>query len=118
VLGYEYPTETVDLEKQGMKWENTRSDEQSLRMLSLKRLQAAIVITNDLEPRNQKVNAAKLSGQVEFAFNCGHETGTIGFSLHHPRGIWARDAFREGYRLIKKNGILDQIRKRWSHPKL
>jgi ABC-type amino acid transport substrate-binding protein len=91
----------------------TDSDYQSLKMLAAGRLDAAIVLTNDIEPRNQKVVDAKAQRKVRWAFGCGHETGTIGFSLKHPQGPSARAAYEAGYKRIRENGKLEDITSRW-----
>ncbi|MGZ5280434.1 MAG: hypothetical protein ACXWC9_10850 [Pseudobdellovibrionaceae bacterium] len=113
VNGYEYPKETMDLKPPTKSWVTSGSDVQSLQRLALRRMDAAVVITNDLEERNQKAIAAQVEDRVRFAFNCGEQTGTIGFSLKSPRGIWARDLYREGYRRLKENGQLDKIHQKW-----
>jgi len=110
---YEYPPETMALNLEGVKFFKTRSDTQSLQMLARSRLNAAIVITNDMQPRNQKARDAKIENKVQFAFNCGHETGSIGFSLKHEDGLWAYKTYEEGYSRIKKRGELKRIGAKW-----
>jgi len=113
VNAYEYPKETMALKPQTKNWVASGSDIQSLQRLALGRLDAAVVITNDLERRNQKAITAQVEDRVGFAFNCGEQTGTIGFSLKSPKGNWARDLYKEGYRRLKEKGQLDKIHQKW-----
>lgn len=112
VRKYEYPPEVEPLVGKGVITE-TNSDHQSIKMLAAGRLDAAIVLTNDLESREQKVVDVKAQQKVRWAFGCGHETGTIGFSLKHPQGPAARAAYEAGYKRIRENGKLEQITARW-----
>ncbi len=114
VRGYEYPSATMALQKKSGSWAVSGTDTQSLQRLALGRLDAAVVITNDLEPRNKKAVAAGVEEKVAFAFQCGQETGTIGFSLKSPLGIWARDTYKEGFRRLKQKGGLDKIHQKWA----
>jgi len=113
VNGYEYPKKTMALKPQAKNWVASGSDIQSLQRLALGRIDVAVVITNDLEKRNQKAFAAQVEDRVGFAFNCGEQTGTIGFSLKAPKGTWARDLYKEGYRRLKEKGQLDKIHQKW-----
>lgn len=116
VQAYEYPAATTALEKQGVKWLYSRTDQQSLQRLALNRVDAAIVITNDLQPRNAKAIKAGVADKVVYAFSCGEETGTIGFSLKHPDGSLIRKLYQEGYRRLKTEGGLDEIHRKWAQP--
>jgi ABC-type amino acid transport substrate-binding protein len=113
VRKYEYPAEAAAVVRQGAIVTETDSDYHSLKMLAAGRLDAAIVMTNDLEPRNQKVVEAGAQGKVRWAFGCGHQTGTIGFSLKHLQGRAARAAYEAGYERIRANGKLREIAARW-----
>jgi hypothetical protein len=110
---YEYPAETMALFSNGVRFTKSRSDQQNLQMLSLDRLQGAVVTTNNMEPRGQKARLAKVEKKVGYAFNCGHQTGTIGFSLKHPEGLWAYNTYEDGYRKILMQGLIKKIGKKW-----
>jgi polar amino acid transport system substrate-binding protein len=113
VRGYEYPPETMALARAGAVFQPVNSDHHSLKMLAAGRIDAAIVITNDLEPRNQKALESHTADDVRFSFACGQETGTIGFSLKHPQGPWLREMYEQGHRRIDQNGKLSEIASRW-----
>lgn len=75
-------------------------------------------MTNDLQPLNKKLSDAKLQEKIRFLFNCGQETGSIGFSLKHPDGVWALKIYEEGYgRLAKNQIVLKKLHDQW-FPKL
>ena len=114
VVEYEYPVETMALRAAGVEFETARSDLQSLKKLALRRIDAAIIITNDLEPTDRKAIESGTEKSVRFAFNCGIETGSIGFSLKHPRGSWAYETYESGRKRIEQNGVLKQIGTLWA----
>ncbi|MES2071118.1 MAG: transporter substrate-binding domain-containing protein [Pseudomonadota bacterium] len=113
VRGYEYPPQTVQLNSERIIFDEAPSDESSLKKLAKQRFDAAIIMTNKLEPKNVKIVATNTEKQVRFAFNCGIQTGSIGFSMKHPRGMELYRLYEDGYRRIKSNGILQNIRERW-----
>ncbi|MGC4000870.1 MAG: hypothetical protein QM767_26815 [Anaeromyxobacter sp.] len=114
VLDYEYPAEIAALAKAGAKFEPSNSDYLNLKRLASGRIQAAIVVTNDLEPTDQKARDAGVEARVRWAFRCGHESGTIGFSLGHPRGRAWLERYEEGYRRLEASGALQRIAQRWT----
>lgn len=113
VRGYEYSPQATALQSAGVVFESTDSDVQNLKKLAARRLSAAMIVTNDLEAKKQKAKQSGTENAVQFAFNCGVETSTIGFSLTHPDGVRALNMYDEGYRRIQANGVLTQIHRRW-----
>lgn len=101
------------LQTSGVVFENSLSDLISLQKLAARRFQAALIMSNDLEVRNQKAIQSGTEDVVRFAFNCGVATLTIGFSLAHPDGLRALEMYDEGYRRIEANGSLKDIHMRW-----
>ena len=112
---YEYSTQAMALQTSGVVFENSLSDLISLQKLAARRFQAALIMSNDLEVRNQKAIQSGTEDVVRFAFNCGVATLTIGFSLAHPDGLRALEMYDEGYRRIEANGSLKDIHMRWFH---
>lgn len=110
---YEYSAQVMALPASGIVFENSLSDSTSLKKLALRRFQAAVIMSNDLEARNQKAKQSGTENSVRFAFNCGVENSTIGFSLAHPDGLRALEMYDEGYRRIEANGVLEGIHRRW-----
>lgn len=113
VIGYEYPKPVENLKSQGVVFESVNSDSQNINKLAKKRIDAAIVITNRHEPRNKKVVKEHQESSVRFAFNCGTESGTIGFSLKNPDGPRAKKTFEAGYKKLEEKGLLKAIEKKW-----
>ncbi|WP_248915929.1 substrate-binding periplasmic protein [Pseudomonas moorei] len=113
VRGYEYSPQATALESAGVVFEDADSDVQNLRKLAARRLSAALIVTNDLEAKEQKARQAGTEDVVRFAFNCGLSAATIGFSLTHPDGLRALKMYDEGYRRIEANGVLKQIHMHW-----
>ncbi|MBS4076789.1 transporter substrate-binding domain-containing protein [Pseudomonas fluorescens] len=110
---YEYSAQVTALQTSGVVLENSISDLTSLQKLAARRFQAVLVMSNDLETRNQKAIQSGTEDLVRFAFNCGMLDSTIGFSLTHPDGLRALEMYDEGYRRIKANGALKDIHMRW-----
>ena len=110
---YEYSAQVMALPASGVVFENSLSDLTSLQKLAAGRFQAAVIMSNDLEVRNQKAKQSGTEDSVRFAFNCGVENSTIGFSLSHPDGMRALEMYNEGSRRIEANGVLEEIHKRW-----
>ncbi|MFL5814956.1 MAG: hypothetical protein ACJ763_15380 [Bdellovibrionia bacterium] len=113
VIGYEYPKQVMDLQRQGVIFESVNSDGQNINKLARNRIDAAVVITNHHEPKNKKVLKEHQEANVRLAFNCGTETGTIGFSLKNPDGAWARKIFESGYNKIVQKDLLAEFEKKW-----
>jgi ABC-type amino acid transport substrate-binding protein len=113
VRGYEYSPQATALQSAGVVFESVDSDVQNLKKLAARRLSAALIVTNNLEEKKQKAKQSGTEDAVQFAFNCGVETATIGFSLSHPDGLRALKMYDEGYRRIKANGVLKQIHRHW-----
>ena len=111
--GYEYTPQAMALQSAGVMFENNDSDLLNLKKLAARRLPAALILTNDVEAKNQKAKQSGTEDAVQFAFNCGVATATIGFSLTHPDGLRALKMYDEGYRRIVANGVLMQIHTRW-----
>ncbi|MGE8064610.1 substrate-binding periplasmic protein [Pseudomonas sp. NPDC089569] len=110
---YEYSAKVMALKASGVVFENSLSDLTSLQKLAARRFQAAVIMSNDLEVRNQKAKQSGTEDEVRFAFNCGVIDSTIGFSVTHPDGLRALALYDDGYRRIKANGVLKKIHMHW-----
>jgi polar amino acid transport system substrate-binding protein len=113
---YEYPDEVYNLRKKGVVLQAANDDLTNLRLLARGRLDAAIVMTNDLVPQLQKAMQAGVAPQVVPAFRLGFEDAYVGFSLKHPQGEAARRGFNEGYRRILADGTVEALRRKWVAP--
>ncbi|MFZ6820571.1 substrate-binding periplasmic protein [Undibacterium sp. Ji22W] len=114
--GYEYPEEILALNKNGIVFVEAVTDQNSLKMLAAKRFSAAIIMTNDFEPKSRKISLSGTGDKVRYAFNCGVQLGSIGFSLKHSQGVALFEKFESGYQKIETNGTLKKIQKRWFPP--
>ncbi|MBV6822133.1 ABC transporter substrate-binding protein [Pseudomonas sp. PD9R] len=110
---YEYSAQVMALKASGVTFENSLSDLTSLQKLAAQRFQAAVIMSNDVEVRDQKAKQSGTDNTVRFAFNCGVVNSTIGFSLVHPDGLRALEMYDEGFRRIEANGVLKALHRRW-----
>lgn len=110
---YEYSDQVMALKNSGVVFENSLSDSTGLQKLAARRFQAALVMSNDVEARDQKARQSGTENTVRFAFNCGVVNSTIGFSVTHPDGLRALELYNEGYRRIEAQGVLNDIHRRW-----
>ena len=110
---YEYPDEVSGFPRNGAALQTSANDGANLKMLARGRLDAAIVMTNDLVPQTQKATEAGVAGDVAFAFRSGVEKSYVGFSKKNPRGELARQQFDAGYKKILADGTIAAIRKKW-----
>ena len=113
INGYEYPEGVEALKLKGVVLEEAESNEINLKKLAAGHLDGAIVMTNDLEPRDKTLVEAEFGGKLDYAFSSGTMQSFIGFSRVHAQGDWARTQFNMGYELIKRNGTVDAIRRHW-----
>ena len=111
---YEYPEAIYGLRRQGAVLQLSPNDRANLQMLARGRLDAAIVMTNDLEPLMQKALDSGVGSQVTYAFREGIEKGYVGFSKKIPGGELARQQFNDGYKKIIANGTVETIRRKWT----
>jgi len=111
---YEYPDAIYALRRQGAVLQLAPNDGANLKMLARGRLDAAIVMTNDLVPMMQKALDAGVGSQVTYAFRGGIETGYIGFSKKNAGGELARQQFNAGYKKIIADGTVEGIRRKWT----
>lgn len=109
---YEYSAQATALKEKGVVFESSRSDLLSLRKLASMRVSAALITSNYSTKKihNTEPNDTE---NVQFAFNCGTTTATIGFSLAHPDGRRALDIYDMGFQRLNSSGALTKIRKRW-----
>ncbi|MGH8386269.1 MAG: substrate-binding periplasmic protein [Pseudomonas sp.] len=110
---FEYSAQIMALQSSGVIFENSLSDLTSLQKLAAQRFQAAVVMSNDIEARNQKARQSGTEDTVRFAFNCGVQNSFIGFSLSHPDGVRALKLYDEGYQRLEANGTIKKIYVRW-----
>lgn len=110
--GQDYPAEALELARAGVLFEASPSHERSLKMLAAGQVDAAMVISNELLPRDRL--AAQLGKELGLAFRCGRLTASIGFSLKHGRGRWAHESYLAGYKRIQEMGLLRQIQAAWA----
>jgi ABC-type amino acid transport substrate-binding protein len=114
VVGYEYPEAIYRLKKAGrIRLEEVDSEELNLTKLAAGRIRFAVMNLNDTKPAEWLMAKTKTLGKVEKAFRGGALESYIGFSVKHPRGLWALAKFNEGFRIITANGTAEAIHRRW-----
>src|ERR1051326_3311348 len=113
---YEYPDAVYNLRRSGIVLQAANDDITNLKLLARKRLDAAIIMTNDLVPQTQKAVQAGVALQVAYAFRLGQEDAYVGFSRKPPRGEAARRSFNEGYKRILADGTVQALRRKWAAP--
>jgi polar amino acid transport system substrate-binding protein len=114
VLDYEYPPAFYELTKKGLLVPMPGYGEITvLKNLDLKRLDAAIVVVDELKSVDYLLAKANVVGRVEPAFVLGEQGTYLGFSVAHPRAEYARNKFNEGFSLILKDGTYKRILDTW-----
>lgn len=114
VFEYEYPPAFYDLVKQGMLVPMPSYNEvTSLKNLGLNRIDAALVVVDDLKNTDYLVAQAGETGRVSPAFAIGGQSTYLGFSTAHPQSEYARTKFNEGFAIILKDGTYKKIVDSW-----
>src|SRR5579872_2518735 len=113
VNAYEYPDTIYGLANRGVVLERGIDEQAILKMLARGRLDAAVVMTSAFADGPRRLAEAGVADSVTYAFRSGTMKSYIGFSLANPKGDWARRAFNDGYAIIVKNHVRDQIREKW-----
>ena len=111
---YEYPNVVYNLRNNGVVLQAANDDNTNLRLLARGRLDAAIVMTNDLVPQAQKAVEAGVAREVVPAFRLGFEDSYVGFSVKHRQGESARRSFNAGYGRILADGTVEALRRKWT----
>jgi polar amino acid transport system substrate-binding protein len=114
VFEYEYPAAYYDLVKQGIIDPlASYSEINSLKNLDANRIDAALVVVDELKSVDYLIGKAGLAGRVTPAFSLGGQGTYLGFSTLHPQSEFARTKFNEGYALIARDGTLKRILETW-----
>ncbi|WP_157669882.1 ABC transporter substrate-binding protein [Chitinibacter sp. GC72] len=113
VKDYEYADSALQARLRGAVFFPGRSEQVSLKRLAQGKLDAALVIGNDLQGSRYWAESAGVADQVELAFPSTPTLVYIGFSTSHPQGQWALDKFNQGYKLLRETGYIGQLRKKW-----
>lgn len=113
VNGYEYPPSASQLPKRGIIFVQGKSEQINLKQLAHGSLNAALVMANEIQTPQYWAENAGVASQVETTFFSSKQDVFIGFSLHHPKGLWALKKFEEGYKAISDNEKIKQIKVKW-----
>lgn len=114
VLEYEYPPAFYDLVKRRkLVPMPSYSEITSLKNLDLNRVDAALVLVDELKNTDYLIAQAGLAGRVDPAFIIGEQSTYLGFSLAHPQAEYARTKFNEGFAIIFKDGTYKRILDTW-----
>jgi ABC-type amino acid transport substrate-binding protein len=112
VHGYEYPPFVAQLALRGIVLERGRSDVANLQKLAAGRLDAALVMTDEMRSEELIQRQAGV-GDVRFAFAAAPMGSFIGFSVRHREGEAQRRLFNQGFRIISANGTRQAIAAKW-----
>ncbi len=116
VFEYEYPPAFYQLVKQGVLMPMPAYGEvMSLKNLDLNRIDAALVVIDELKNLDYLIAQAGLEGKVGPAFALGGQGTYLGFSTAHPQSGYARRKFNEGFAIIAKDGTLKKILEAWKN---
>jgi ABC-type amino acid transport substrate-binding protein len=114
VFEYEYPPVFYDLVKKGtIVPRPSYSEVNSLKNLDANRIDAALVVVDELKSVDYLITQARMAGRLEPAFSLGGQGTYLGFSTLHPQSEFARKMFNEGYAIITRDGTLRKILDAW-----
>lgn len=115
VIDYEYPEVVNSLKKRGIVFEEGYDEETNLKKLAQHRFPTAVAMVDELKSSDYLLQKVQLKDKVEVAFVASEQGSYVGFSLKHPQGKMAKAKFDQGYAIIKKNGTVARILKKWSN---
>jgi polar amino acid transport system substrate-binding protein len=113
INGYEYPDAIQALARRGVMLVGNVSEAANLQMLAKGRLDAAVMMTSEIENMPRRISWMEVGSAVKLAFRAGLMKSYIGFTPANPRGEEARLAFNRGYAIIIANRTKDRIRNAW-----
>ncbi len=112
VHGYEYPPFVSELAARGIILEHARSDVASLQKLDAGRIDAALLMTDEMRSEELIQRQAGVHN-IAFAFQSKPMESFIGFSTLHPDGEAQRRRFNAGFHTISENGTRQNIQASW-----
>lgn len=114
VHGYEYPQSVMRVQARGAVFEANRDERTSLKKLAAGRIEAAMVMSNELTSVDRWLDEAGVRGKVRLAFpSAMGEQGYLGASTTHPQGLWALESFNRGFKIINGNGAAQRLKLAW-----
>jgi ABC-type amino acid transport substrate-binding protein len=113
VNDYEYPQGIRNLAGRGVTLASNLSEVANLEMLAAGRLGFAVLMVDELKNLEGLLARAGVAGQVEACFSLPSVGSYVGFSLSHPQGRRAKQDFDKGFAIIRRDGTLRAILKRW-----
>lgn len=112
VHGYEYPPFIEQLGRRGIIVESGRSDVANLQKLAAGRLDAALVMTDEMRSEELIERQAGVRN-IGFAFAGAPMDSFLGLSTLHPDGEAQRRLFNQGFQAITDNGTRHAIEASW-----
>lgn len=113
VLDYEYPPSALALPKRGVIFVPARSEIALVKKLAAGEIDFALINHNEIKSTEKTIALSRVKNPIEIAFSSGTLESYIGFSRKHARGLWLKEKFDEGYRIIEENGTLRRIELKW-----
>jgi polar amino acid transport system substrate-binding protein len=112
VRGYEYPPFVQQLAAHGVLFDSAPSDVINLRKLAVNRLDAALIMTDEMRSATMIQQQAGVS-DIAAAFQARPMESFIGFSTLNPDGDAQRRRFNAGFETIGANGVRQEIQAQW-----
>ncbi|MGG7036283.1 MAG: substrate-binding periplasmic protein [Flavobacterium sp.] len=114
VIGYEYPPYVYQLRDKGILiFEESESEVVNLKKLALGRIDYALINHNETKPDELLIARAGATGKIIKSVTGNTLDCYIGFSTKHPQGAPALKKFNKGMQIIRQNGTLKKITKKW-----
>ncbi len=112
VRGYEYPPFVDQLARRGVLLDRAESDVTNLRKLAVNRLDAALIMTDEMRSADL-IRQQAGARDIAFAFQSQPMDSFIGFSTRHADGDAQRRRFNAGFETISSNGVRQTIQAQW-----
>lgn len=115
VREYEYAQSVVDLQKsEKIRSVMTTSEVLLVRMLSLRRFDAAVITVDPVRRIELVARLAAVAPQFKAVCDFGGEPAYLAFSKKSATADAALAAFNQGMAILHKNGKIAQLQKQWS----
>lgn len=115
VAGYEYGESLASLQTEGaITTSTTMSEKLLLRMLTVRRLDAAVINVDAVKKIEMVAAIAGVPSAFKKVCDLGGEPGYLAFSRKHGQAISAMKAFNRGMAIIQNNGTQERLQTEWA----
>lgn len=114
VIDYEYPPEDVAAWKANdVKLIPAPRESINLNKIADGEIPIAVAMIDELKSADYLIDTSNVKNKVTVAFVSKSQGSYVGFSLKNKNGLYAKQMFDKGYKIIKQNGTLNEIIKKW-----